>query len=117
MKKANRVPKVRTPDDGTRDVGRSDVANPRMTEVWVAISLPQVIVSTSIAGISRGTGIPYSTLKKRTKNYSLVKDFDIIRPKGGYIWYIKRVDMIRIVGRGGKRDKGVSAKGFLGYKK
>lgn len=76
--------------------------------IWVAFCADMVVASTSLKGIADGIGAKYPTVKSKGKD---VEEFKILI-SATTLWTVRKVDLVRIEGRGGKR-----AKGFLGYRK
>lgn len=82
-------------------------------KIWVGVSgiaVHEVVACTSLAEVSRVIGASYSTMKGLSERYD--GGFRIlVGGASGKSWFVNEVELRKVSGRGGKREKG-----FLGYK-
>lgn len=75
--------------------------------VWVAViggwmtTVFEVVVTTNLVDLARLTGGAYSTLRRRADEGEM--PFFLKRKADGLMWTVKRVPLVRVGGRGGRR--------------
>jgi len=93
------------------------MANGGIEMVWVAViggwmtTLFEVRVASNLKSLSEEIGSDYVSLRRLA-----VKAGDgafFVKRDGGVNWAVKRVRLVRVGGRGGKREKGVGNSGNL----